>query len=236
MAKNTSGRELVLGSFGLETAQITVETLGAMKKCEKVFLSAIDETEARRLSACFPAAESISRMPWEKQEKLLENFFRSGSRAGVMHYGDPDFLCGLTFNLDKFCRARGIKFTILRAVSSLPPLLRLLSHGNLEGRGVRLVCLRPANWPVIRKALDPDIPMFIFEPDALTVPKNAALQKDFLSTLSDKYPAGRKCVLATVGNLRDTEDTLITCTVANLSKALPELTQRTTLYIAGKDE
>ena len=236
MGKIASGKEMVLGSFGLETTQITVETLGAMKKCDKVFLSALEEAEARRLSAYFPATESISRMPWEKQEKLLENFFRSGNRAGVIHYGDPDFLCGLTFNLDKFCRERGIKFTVLRAVSSLPPLLRLLEQGNLGGRGVRLVCLRPDNWPAIKQSLDPDIPTFIFEPDALTAPKNATLRRDFLSAMSGKYPPERKCILTTVGNLRETGDTLIPCTVSTLGKNLSKITPRTTLYIAGKTE
>lgn len=236
MVKKQPGKELILASFGLKVTHITVETLGAMKTCDKVFLSALDDISARPLANYFPDTVSLLHKPWQEQEKILLKFYETGRRAGVIHYGDPDFLCGLTGDLSHFCRVNSIKFTVLRAVSSLPPLLRLLDHERLSGPGVRLVCLKLKNWPDIKRTIDPDIPTFIFEPDALTGRQAARLRTAFLAELKKLYPADRMCALASAANLTEMQDAVIYCDIASLEKFLSRITPRTTLYIAGKND
>jgi len=156
-------KELVFGSFGLYPEQITLETVSALQKCGKVYLTCVKPGREKLLLSLFPGAELVSATAFEGLIRKVMETFHKFERVGVLDYGDPSFLCFFSERLSRECGKRQIRFKKCHAVSSLNSLISDLGLGDLKPGGLYLASVH--FWKVPSRFINPAVPVLLFCPD-----------------------------------------------------------------------
>lgn len=156
-------KELAFASFGLYPEQITLETVSALRKCGKVYLTCVRKEQAGLLLSLFPGAELVSAIKFEDLVKKVMGAFREHDLVGVLDYGDPSFLCAFSERLRLECLKTRTGFRKYQAVSSLNALIADLGLGDLGPAGLYLATAH--HWDIPSKFIDPAVPLLLFSPD-----------------------------------------------------------------------
>ena len=227
---STDKKELVFASFGLYPEQITFETISALRKCDKVYLTCVRREKAGLLLSLFPKAELISAIPFEVLVLKVMGAFLKHDRVGVLDYGDPSFLCAFSERLRLECLKNKVGFKKYQAVSSLNAIISDLGLGDLGPAGLYLATVH--YWDAASKFINPAVPLLLFSPDrARLAGAPDGLLARVVKDIQRVYPPGHdiyfiNCQSASSGKKRARR-----VKVARLGRSLSGLKFDTTMYI-----
>lgn len=223
-------KELIFASFGLYAEQITLETITALRQCDKVYLTCARRAEEKLLFTLFPKAELIGGLPLEALKlKVMETFLKH-DRVGVLDYGDPSFLCFFSEGLRKACLKNKVGFRKCQAISSVNALIADLGLGRLGPGGLYLVTAH--EWEVASRVINTAVPLLLFSLDRVRLDaRRRSILVRVVKDIQRVYPPGHevyfiRCRQAYSGKRRKRK-----VTVARLGKSFSGLTFDTTLYV-----
>ncbi|MCX5793179.1 MAG: hypothetical protein NTY45_13325 [Elusimicrobia bacterium] len=220
---------LVCASYGLYPEQITFETISALKKCDKLFLTDVREGKDL-LFSFFPKAELVSAVAFEALIQKVMKAFSRHDLVGVMDYGDPSFLCNFSERLRKECVKNKIGFKKYQAVSSLNTIISDLGLGDLSPAGLYLATAH--SWSASSGFINPAVPFLLFSPDRVRLYGDSkGLLAYAVKDIQRIYPPAHEVCFIGCKNSANGKNRKVWVKVARLGQSLSELKFDTTLYI-----
>ncbi len=221
--------------MGLCPEQITLETISALRKCGKVYLTCIRKEQAGLLLSLFPKAELVSAIPFEVLILKVMGGFLKHDMVGVLDYGDPAFLCAFSGRLKEECLKAGAGFSEYRAVSSLTALIADLGLGNLAPAGLYLATAN--NWDIPSKFINPAVPLLLFSPDREQLRGDPqGLLAKVVKDIRRVYPPGHEVYFMTSESASAGGKRAHKVKVSGLGKAVSALKFDSTMFIPGTGE
>jgi len=230
-------KELVFGSFGLYPEQITLETISALRKCGKVYLTCVRKEQAGLLLSLFPKAELVSAISFEKLVLKVMGAFDGHDLVGVLDYGDPSFLCAFSERLRLECLKKKTGFKKYHAVSSLNALIADLGLGDLGPAGLYLATAH--HWDIPSRFIDPAVPLLLFSPDRTRLDGDPqGLLARLVKDIQRVYPPGHDVYFISCQSAATGKKSARKVKVSGLGKAVHALKFDSTMFLpaAGKRE
>ena len=223
-------KELVFGSFGLYPEQITLETVSALRKCGKVYLTCVRKEQAGLLLSLFPKAELVSAISFEKLVLKVMGAFAEHDLVGVLDYGDPSFLCAFSERLRLECLKKKIGFKKYHAVSSLNALIADLGLGDLGPAGLYLATAH--YWDIPSRFIDPGVPLLVFSPDRTRLDGDPqGLIARLVEDIKRVYPPGHAVYFLRCRSAATGKKSALKVKVSGLGKAVRALKFDSTMFL-----
>jgi len=223
-------KELIFASFGLCPEQITFETISALSKCGKIYITCGRREKVGLLLSLFPKAELISAIPFEVLILKVMGAFLKQDRVGVLDYGDPSFLCFFSKRLRLECLKNSIAFRKYRAVSSLNTIISDFCLGDLDPAGLYLATAH--SWNVPSKFINPAVPLLLFSLDRVRLDGDpSGLLVRIVKDIQRVYPPQHDVYFISCRNAAADKKRVRRVKVARLGKSLSALKFDTTIYI-----
>lgn len=220
-------KNLYIFSYGLKQAHITLETLGALRKCGVVYTPAVDKISAAKLEKLMPDLKHIDGMSEKETIRSVLGGFKSHNTVGFLTYGNPMFINGYQHTLAAAASRREIRVKFFEAVSSIDALMTLFNL-NLMNE-LRLIEISRLREETI---LTPGIDSMFFSAYQLHAPEMMRRKELFLSKAAAAYPADAAVYLAAccVGE-RGADSFILKSSVKELRSLLGKADKKHTLFI-----
>lgn len=168
----------------MSCAQMTLESVAALRSCDVVYSNSVDSLTAKAiLDLGIPLAPARG-VSYPGVIKDILKAFKKRSHIGFLTYGNPFFLnppmSRLLAAVSPFAEVE-----VLPGISSFDTLINLFGLADLPEKGLFIADLNLFMKSPEFKA-GPDI--FFFAPFRLNAPENARFKARFLKALSAKYP------------------------------------------------
>jgi hypothetical protein len=221
-------KKLYIFSYGLYPAQITLETLAAMRGCGAVYTHCLDKATAVQFERLAPGLRLTAGLSREETARAAVAALDRHDTVGFLTYGNPLFLNQTAAEVMKAAAARKAEVTVLGAVSSFDALVNLFDLNKYSHPGLRVV--DTAN-SMGRHKFTPDMDTLFFVPDSLNLPRNAAHKKTFLARAAAAYPAAAPVFLADCASISGRKPAVIKGKISGLAALLKKLNERHTVFI-----
>lgn len=179
--------QVLICGLGLGLAQVTLETLQALKRCSTVFHCFLDKKTAAYVRTLCPEVRDLGKLsaaggPGAAEDAVLAAA-APGRTVAFLHYGHP-----MVFQEDllvKRCKAANVPYRVLAALSSLDAVLVAIGIPPLkDGLQVRRADAVGRGAPLL-----PESHALILALDRLWDPRNAGVPA-FVKYLGTVYPPG----------------------------------------------
>ncbi|MDT8287349.1 MAG: SAM-dependent methyltransferase [Elusimicrobiales bacterium] len=229
-------KEMVFASFGLYPEQITLETLAALRKCRKVYITSATRARSALLRSLLPGAEILTGLSFETLVARTAGALPEHGKVGVLDYGDPAFLCAFSSRLKEECLRMKAGFRTLRAVSSLNSLIADLGLGELAPAGLFLATAH--SWEGPGRSVNTSAPVLIFSPDRARLGGDRqGLFARIAQDLRAAYPAGHPVYFVKCAAAPGEKTRIKKARISDLGAGLRKLDFDSTMFIpaAGKN-
>ncbi len=221
-------KTLIIASCGLEQKHITLETMGALKKCGTVFSHCLDAADGGFIAKACARFESLREVPRYGMAARLKEAFREHDVVGFLTYGNPLFLNRTTARLTGEMAASGIRVTVLPAVSSFDSIVNLMDLNIFSPAGLRLVDTGPA---VKDLKIAAEMDTLFFVAGELNAPGCERARGIFLKKLEAAYPGRHPVFLINLPCIGSEPERLVKTTVSGLKTVLSGADRLTTILV-----
>lgn len=177
-------RKLSIASYGLTPpAQMTFESLNALRSCGVVYSSSTDAATAKDvLGLGIPLVSSANPGPCGLLGKIL-GAFKKNAHVGLLIYGNPLFL---NPQMSRLLRAvsRLAEVEVFPGISSFDMLINMFGMTELSEKGLFIADL---NFFMKDPQFTPGPDIFFFAPFRLNTPDGGKFKAGFIKALSGKY-------------------------------------------------
>lgn len=177
------GRKLSIASYGLTPpAQMTFESLNALRSCGVVYSSSADTTTAKAvLGLGIPLVSVANPGPCGMLEIIL-GAFKKNAHVGLLIHGNPLFLNPQMSRL-LLAVSRIAEVEVFPGISSFDMLINMFGMTELS-RGLFIADM---NFFMREPRFEPGPDMFFFAPFCLNTPDGGKFKAGFIKALSGKY-------------------------------------------------
>jgi precorrin-2 methylase len=230
----TVKKKIILCARGLKPGHLTMETRSALRSCDAVFTSCLDEESSEFYKKTCPGVVfrflPVAQDPEKMADKIVREILADDScgTAAYLTYGNTRFLSGPVFSLDKKAREAGLEVFILDGVSSVDSIVNMMDLNKFALNGLRLVNLEPCAGNI---ALTPDMDTCFFLVWCLLGRRNRGSFKKFLADLKRVYGAQAPAYLINCASLSSIGGKIVKTRVSKLGRKILSSDGNTTLLI-----
>lgn len=221
-------KKLYVLSYGLYPAQITLETLTALRGCEAVYADSLDEVSAEMFRKLAPGVKLTAGLGRRGAAKAIAGGLSRYEKVGYLTYGNPLFINRNAAQAIGAAEAAKAGVEVFPAVSSIDALVNLFGLNRYSARGLRLVdaSVAPAGC-----FFTPEMDTLFFVPDTLNLHRAAGRRKKFLEGAAKAYPPSAPVYAADCESVSRRKTSVKTGTIASLRSVLAGLNPRQTIFI-----
>ncbi|OGS11690.1 MAG: hypothetical protein A2285_07090 [Elusimicrobia bacterium RIFOXYA12_FULL_57_11] len=204
-------------------AQMTCESVDAMRSCGAVYSCCLDAIAARGV---FKLSIPLVRCRFQSLSRNIRRAFVRHDNVGLLIYGNPLFLNphveGILRDISSLAEVQ-----VLPGISSFDALVNMFGMMNLSGKGVYLAdCESVVKDP----QFEPEQDTFFFSPWRINDKENRRYRAGFFKAIADKYP-GRFPVFLAKYSLNPAKCEIIRGCVACLPSLLKYCDRAHTLVV-----
>ncbi|HBA61853.1 MAG TPA: hypothetical protein DCZ92_13785 [Elusimicrobia bacterium] len=197
-------KTLLLCSYGLDPAQITLETMNELKTCDAVFSGALEGGREELIRPYCRKLVITGGGRWESAAEKMFEAFKNFDKIAYLVYGNPFFLNPPALRLARKAKSLGIEFRVLAGISSFDAIVNQLGLGNFSAGGLRLINLGDGRRQ--ERKLDAKLDTFFFSLWILGG-KHKAFLEEIRAAYGPRHPAflidHPRCARTTVGALEN---------------------------------
>jgi uncharacterized protein YabN with tetrapyrrole methylase and pyrophosphatase domain len=223
--------------------QITLEVLGALNECEKIFtlltedeISALPDKIAKKCESMWPRYRQDRRRDDNYAEVAAEILAATQERTpvGWLTRGNPRILDSVSQRLVTAGAQKELSVTVLPAVSSLDSVLIDVGYDPAGG----LLVVEATAALIGRTQFMPEIAALILQPGVfgtfyprLTEDRSDLDLRKLSDYLLDFYPADHSLALVASSSRRDSAPVTVWTTISTLADTDPNAVLRSTIFI-----